>query len=141
MNFGTVDAAVKAGWITDEAAKASGLTGATLGAWGAGELFDDVDSFEQNELGVEPRTLAGATVLASDLPAFRKVLGDGKYGVLFPTVDVDELAAELAGLLADPGGRAALDAEAQQAVRRYDWSTVATQVLQVYETVTTGGPR
>jgi phosphatidylinositol alpha-mannosyltransferase len=84
---------------------------------------------------------AGAAVLASDLPAFRRVLGDGRYGVLFPTEDADALAAELAGLLADPGGRAALDARAQQAVRRYDWSTVATQVLQVYETVTTGGPR
>lgn len=82
---------------------------------------------------------AGATVLASDIPAFAKVLGKGRYGVLFPSEDVDALTDELAGLLADPGGRAALNGEAQLAVRRYDWSTVANQVLQVYETVTTGG--
>ncbi|MFP5253753.1 MAG: glycosyltransferase family 4 protein [Actinomycetes bacterium] len=82
---------------------------------------------------------AGATVLASDIPAFSRVLGDGRYGVLFRSEDVDALTDELAGLLADPGRRAALDAEARHAVRRYDWGTVAGQVLQVYETVTTGG--
>ena len=84
---------------------------------------------------------AGATVLASDIPAFTKVLGGGRYGVLFPSEHVDALGDALAGLLDDPGRRAALDDEAQVAVRRYDWSTVATQVLQVYETVTAGGPR
>lgn len=81
---------------------------------------------------------AGATVLASDIPAFRRVLGGGRYGVLFPSEDTDALAAELTGLLDDPARRAALDEQAQQAVRRYDWGTVATEVLQVYETVTTG---
>lgn len=84
---------------------------------------------------------AGATVLASDIPAFSRVLGNGRYGVLFPSEDVDALGSQLAGLLDDPGRRATLDAEAQVAVRRYDWSTVATQLLQVYETVTTGGSR
>ena len=81
---------------------------------------------------------SGATVLASDIPAFTKVLGNGEYGVLFRSEDVDDLTAGLAGLLDDPGRRTAVDAAAQTAVRRYDWSTVATQILQVYETVTTG---
>ena len=83
---------------------------------------------------------AGATVLASDIPAFAKVLGKGEYGVLFRSEDVDDLATSLAGLLDDPGRRTTIDAVAQVAVRRYDWSTVAKQILQVYETVTTGRP-
>jgi phosphatidylinositol alpha-mannosyltransferase len=81
---------------------------------------------------------AGATVLASDLPAFSRVLGGGGYGVLFASEDVDDLASELAGLLDDPGRRSALDAAAAVAARRYDWSTVATEILRVYETVTAG---
>jgi phosphatidylinositol alpha-mannosyltransferase len=78
---------------------------------------------------------AGAAVLASNIPAFRKVLGEGRFGELFTAGDAEDLAARLAGLLDDPDRQAALDAEAQVAVRRYDWSTVAGQILSVYETV------
>ena len=78
---------------------------------------------------------AGAAVLASDLPAFRRVLGDGRHGELFPHEDTGELAARLAALLDDPDRRAALRGSASRAVRRYDWSTVAAQVVRVYETV------
>jgi phosphatidylinositol alpha-mannosyltransferase len=78
---------------------------------------------------------AGATVLASDIPAFRRVLADGECGALFRSEDVDDLAVELAGLLDDPERRTRLHAAAATAVRRYDWSAVAGQVEQVYETV------
>jgi len=78
---------------------------------------------------------AGATVLASDIPAFRKVLGDGRYGALFRAGDSDDLAAQADALMADPARRNLLDDEARRAVRRYDWSSVARQVVQVYETV------
>ena len=81
---------------------------------------------------------AGATVLASDLPAFRRVLDGGGCGELFRTGDVDDLEARLTALLDDPGRRAALDRAARSAVRSYDWSTVATQVLRVYETAVEG---
>ena len=82
---------------------------------------------------------AGATVLASDIPAFRRVLDGGRYGELFRSEDVDDLTARLGALLDDPDRRAALDAAAAQGVRRYDWSTVATRIVQVYETVAGGG--
>ncbi len=81
---------------------------------------------------------AGATVLASDLPAFGRVLGGGRYGVLFASEDADDLARRLTALLDDPERRAALDAAAQEAVRRYDWTTVANEIVRVYETVTGG---
>jgi phosphatidylinositol alpha-mannosyltransferase len=78
---------------------------------------------------------AGTVVLASDLPAFRRVLADGVHGVLFESEDVDDLATRLSALLGDPARRASLEAAAGEAVHRFDWSTVAGQVLRVYETV------
>lgn len=78
---------------------------------------------------------AGATVLASDIPAFRRVLEDGRCGVLFRNEDSGDLARRLAGLLDDPSRRSALDGHARAVVRRYDWSAVAERVVHVYETV------
>lgn len=78
---------------------------------------------------------AGACVLASDIPAFRSVLRDGELGGHFANRDADDLAAQAVALLGDPGRRAHLVAASQVAVRRYDWSTVAAEVLEVYETV------
>jgi phosphatidylinositol alpha-mannosyltransferase len=84
---------------------------------------------------------AGAPVVASDLGAFRRVLDDGELGVLFPTGDPAALAATLSDLLDDAARRADLAARASAAVRRYDWSTVASRVLAVYETVRAGADR
>jgi phosphatidyl-myo-inositol alpha-mannosyltransferase len=81
---------------------------------------------------------AGAPVLASDLDAFRRVLDDGRLGVLFPTGDAGALGCALLDLVADPSARAARSRRASEAVRRYDWSVVAEEVLAVYETVVDG---
>jgi phosphatidyl-myo-inositol alpha-mannosyltransferase len=78
---------------------------------------------------------AGAAVLASDLPAFRRVLEEGRLGRCFRAADVEDLTGRLADLLDDPEGRRRLAAEAARAVRRYDWSAVAGRILAVYETV------
>ncbi|MEZ7130933.1 glycosyltransferase family 4 protein [Nonomuraea sp. AD125B] len=82
---------------------------------------------------------SGATVLASDIPAFRKVLGDGQAGALFANGDSASLAREAGALLDAPERRAKLAEEALVAVRKYDWSTVARDVVRVYETVTAAG--
>lgn len=84
---------------------------------------------------------SGAAVLASDIAAFRRVLGDGQAGALFTNGDAASLAAEAAALLDSPERRAKLAAEALVAVRKYDWSTVARDVVRVYETVATGAAR
>jgi phosphatidylinositol alpha-mannosyltransferase len=81
---------------------------------------------------------AGATVLASDLPAFARLLEEDRYGVLFRNGDADDLAARLAGLLDDPARRGVLDKAARLAVRRYDWAVVTTRIVRVYETVVEG---
>ena len=71
---------------------------------------------------------AGTPVLAHDLPAFRDVLGDGRLGELYD----DDLVERAVQLLTDPARRGRAVAAAMRAVIRYDWSTVAPQVLEVY---------
>ena len=48
---------------------------------------------------------AGAPVLASDLGAFRRVLDDGEFGVLFPVGEPGRLAGRAVGAARLPGGR------------------------------------
>ncbi|MFZ5846983.1 MAG: glycosyltransferase family 4 protein [Actinomycetota bacterium] len=78
---------------------------------------------------------AGTAVLSSDIPAFRTVLGDGAYGTTFANGDAADLTARALELLGDADRREALCAAATRNVRRYDWSSVAGRVVQVYETV------
>jgi phosphatidylinositol alpha-mannosyltransferase len=83
---------------------------------------------------------AGTTVVASDLDAFRRVLDDGRAGMLFTTGDDAALADALRAMLTDPARRAALADAATRRVAAYDWSVVATQVLRVYETAIAATP-
>ena len=92
---------------------------------------------------------AGAPVLASDLDAFSLVLEGGAAGVMFPNGRASSLAESAIALLGDPARRSALRAAEALAVRKYDWSVVAADILSVYEMVTestarviaTGGER
>jgi len=84
---------------------------------------------------------AGAPVLASDLGAFSRVLDAGRLGALFPVGDPAGLAGQLIRLLEHPAVRQEYAARASLAVRRFDWSTVASQVIAVYETVRLGADR
>jgi phosphatidylinositol alpha-mannosyltransferase len=70
--------------------------------------------------------------VASDLPAFRRVLGDGRHGLLFPTGDAHVLAETVNGLLDDPPRCRALGERGRRAASAYDWSTVAPRVAEVY---------
>ncbi|MFD7443007.1 glycosyltransferase family 4 protein [Streptomyces sp. NPDC059909] len=81
---------------------------------------------------------AGAPVLASDLDAFAQVLDQGAVGELFTNEDADALAAAALRLLGDPARREELRSKGSAHVRRFDWSTVAADILAVYETVTDG---
>ena len=83
--------------------------------------------------------VAGAAVLASDLPAFADVLGHGRLGALFATGDPADLAAHAVSLLDDPARRRRLGARARVAARRdYDWASVAPRVEAVYRSVLPG---
>ncbi|TDD86342.1 glycosyltransferase family 1 protein [Actinomadura darangshiensis] len=110
--------------------------------------YHSVDVFVAPNLGGESFGIvlaeamsAGAPILASDIEAFDRVLRGGRAGALFPAGDHEALAAAAGELLDDPARRKQLSAEARAAVRAYDWSAVARDVLRVYETVTDGRPR
>ncbi|MFV0426904.1 MAG: glycosyltransferase family 4 protein [Beutenbergiaceae bacterium] len=83
---------------------------------------------------------AGACVVASDLTSFRAVLDDGACGYLFRNGDSADLARVLLQALANPQDNRRLREHARQVVRRFDWSTVADQVLDVYAMATALGP-
>jgi phosphatidylinositol alpha-mannosyltransferase len=82
---------------------------------------------------------AGAPIVASDLDAFRRVLRGGRAGELFASGDAADLAAAIGRLLDDPQRRAALSAAASAAVRDYDWTKIARDVVKVYEAVLPAG--
>jgi phosphatidylinositol alpha-mannosyltransferase len=110
-------------------------------------MMASVDVFVAPNLGLESFGIVlleamatGTPVLASDIEAFRRVLDGGRAGALFPVGDAAALAEAAGALLDDPARRKQLTVDAQATVRRYDWSAVARQIVQVYETVTVGGP-
>ena len=81
---------------------------------------------------------AGTAVVASDLDAFRRVLGGGKAGQLFAAGDPAALADALGRLLDDPAARGRLTAAGRRAVAPFDWSLVSAQILRVYELAIAG---
>ena len=82
---------------------------------------------------------AGTPVVAGDLDAFRRVLRDGECGSLVPVGDGAALAEALIAVLTDDALRERYVAAGSEAVRRYDWSVVASQIMRVYETVAGSG--
>jgi phosphatidyl-myo-inositol alpha-mannosyltransferase len=84
---------------------------------------------------------AGTPVVASDLHAFRRVLRDGDAGRLVPVEDGPALAAGLVAVLESDQVAKRYIAAGADAVRRYDWSVVANQIMRVYDTVAGSGAK
>jgi phosphatidylinositol alpha-mannosyltransferase len=76
---------------------------------------------------------ARTPIVASDLPAFNRVLDDGRAGVLFRNRDSDGLAKALDLVLSDESLRGQLADASAEVVRPYDWRVVAAQIVRVYE--------
>ncbi|MCF8569716.1 glycosyltransferase family 4 protein [Gordonia sp. HY002] len=79
---------------------------------------------------------AGAAVVASDLVAFSRVLDGGRAGRLVKTGSPTALADEVITLLRDDELRADYVARGHERADLYDWSRVADQIQNVYDTVT-----
>lgn len=73
---------------------------------------------------------AGCAVVASDLEAFRDVVGDD--GRLVPVGDEDAFAESITALLADPAGARALGERARVSVGRFDWPVVMERYMDLY---------
>lgn len=76
---------------------------------------------------------ARTPIVASDLQAFRRVLDDGRAGLIFRNRDAADLAAALATVLGNEALRGQLAAASAQVVQPYDWAVVASQIMRVYE--------
>ena len=82
---------------------------------------------------------AGLPVVASDLAAYRSVLGNGEVGRLFPTADPYALADELVTVLQNHALQRELIAKGIQAAELYSWGRVVDQVILAYEEALTVG--
>jgi len=76
---------------------------------------------------------AGVPVVASDLPGYRAVLGDGNTGRLVPPNEPALLADALYEILGDPGERERLAAAGLVVAERLSWRRVTDQILEAYE--------
>jgi phosphatidyl-myo-inositol alpha-mannosyltransferase len=81
---------------------------------------------------------AHAPVVASDIDAFRRVLGGGSAGELFKVGDPGSLASSIGLLLDDPARRRRLATAGAKAVAPFDWAVIVQQVLRVYELAIAG---
>ncbi len=84
---------------------------------------------------------AQAAVVASDLPAFRRVLADGRCGRLFANEDADALADAIVEVITDADLRASLVAAGDERVREFDWDVVVDDVIAVYDSVRLPGEK
>ena len=75
----------------------------------------------------------GATVVASDIPAFADVLGDGEYGALFESENSEHLAKVIIDLLRDNEKREGLAIAGAKHAQRFDWTQVGEEIFEVYE--------
>ena len=81
--------------------------------------------------GLIREALARGTVpVASLLPLYRELIGDGDRGLLFPPGDAITLAGQLQRLIAEPRLRSELVRGGRDYVR--DWKAVTDQVEEIY---------
>jgi phosphatidylinositol alpha-mannosyltransferase len=115
---------------------------------------DKADFFATGDVYVAPNTggesfgivlleamASRVAVVASDIDAFVNVLDGGAAGALFDNENAASLAAVASELLASPDRRSELVRNAYAHVQRYDWDTVAKEVLNVYRSVRVPGQR
>ena len=81
----------------------------------------------------------GASVIASDIPAFDSLLGHGDYGTLFTSEDSQDLARKVNDLLGDNGKRKAIAERGKKYAQEFDWDVVAEKIYDVYEMAMVGG--
>lgn len=80
----------------------------------------------------------GASVLASDIPAFDSLLGHGKYGSLFQSENSQDLAKRAIELFNNPELRRTIARTGREYAQSFDWDVVAERIYDVYEMAMVG---
>lgn len=81
---------------------------------------------------------AGAAVVASDIPAFQALLGNGSYGTLFTSESAPSFADAIKQVLGDDQLRDKLRADGKEYAQSLDWDVVAERIYDVYEMAMVG---
>ena len=97
----------------------------------------DVAAFASDGVAPTPGLLlrvvaAGAVPVATRLPVYEEVLGEGERGLLFEPADVLTMTAQLARLVGEPELRAQLATAAAPLRQRLSWTRVADEIEAVY---------
>ena len=79
--------------------------------------------------------------MASDIPAFSDLLGNGAYGALFESEDSQSLAKVVIELLRDDVKRGELAEAGRVYAQRFDWNSVAHEIYEIYEKVLEKGQK
>jgi phosphatidylinositol alpha-mannosyltransferase len=75
---------------------------------------------------------AGVPIVASDIPAFRHLLDEGKYGALFENENPASLAEAIIDLFKHEDKRQKLTESGLERAQRFDWSHVSDEIMNVY---------
>jgi phosphatidylinositol alpha-mannosyltransferase len=81
----------------------------------------------------------GASVVASDIPAFDALLGHGEYGTLFESENSIDLSKKITDLLGDQQKRREIAQRGKIYAQQFDWDVVAEKIYDVYEMAMVGG--
>ncbi len=76
--------------------------------------------------------VAGAVPLASRLPVYEELLGEGEYGLEFEPRDAETLAAHLRSLIEEPERRRRLQQRAERLQARFTWSRTVDELEGIY---------
>ena len=82
---------------------------------------------------------AGASVVASDIPAFDSLLGHGAYGTLFESENPQDLAVKVVAHLKDSDARKEIAQRGKNYAQAFDWDVVADKIYDVYQMAMVGG--
>ena len=75
---------------------------------------------------------AGVPIVASDIPAFRHLLEEGRYGSLFENEDATSLAETIIDLFKHDDKRKMLSESGMERAQRFDWSQVSDEIMNVF---------
>jgi len=82
-----------------------------------------------------------APIVASDLPAFIKLLDGGESGALFASENAEDLAKTVSRLLENFQEREAIAIAGYEKAKSFDWDSVGQQILSVYEMALVGNSK
>ena len=81
---------------------------------------------------------AKTPIVASNLPAFLKLLDDGDSGAIFASENSDDLADTILNLLENQEMRQKIAIAGYEKAKSFDWDSVGDQILSVYEMALAG---